>query len=62
MLELPEALAHLDAPAFAVPSTCPSARSNGRGPQPGPLTLTIYGYQIGEEADPQLCGLPGLVY
>ncbi len=62
MLDLPESLAYLDAPTFAVPSTHSSARPNSRGPQPAAPTLTIYGYRIGEEADPQLCGLPDLVY
>ncbi len=31
-------------------------------PEPAPPTLSIYGYQIGAEADPLLSGHPDLAY
>ena len=62
MRELSEARAHRNAPASAVPPPRAAGASGCQVAQDGPGTRCFYGYRIGEEPDPLLCGHPDLRY
>lgn len=60
MRELPEFLAPFD--AISVSGFSASSATNATQGMTAPPTFFLYGYLIGEDTDPLLCGHPDLVY
>ncbi|TPG63078.1 hypothetical protein EAH73_18695 [Hymenobacter nivis] len=62
MRELPEYLAHFDTIADAGYAPSGTTTAPGQQSKTTSSTFFLYGYLIGEDADPLLCGHPDLRY